>query len=624
MTTFSPICPGKTVAPFLFILISGLLCWISSPAQVLEFRTDVHLEADRVVEEITCFIQINNRDQDAMAELSINYSEEDELDILEASILDMAGKTVRTVGKKEITTRHDISRGTFFANSMVKEFTLKWNKYPYWIRYAYRTTTKQFVYACRWRPYFNSSIPKRSTLRVDYPASLAVNVLTTNDLTGDSSVVKGRIYREWQYAESKAFKKEILGPPLVDQFPRVIVAAEKFTYGVPGTLNSWSSFGEWQSRLNEGTRDLPPMEVMRVQNTKEKCPDKITLIRTLYHYLQDNTRYVNISLGDGGYKPFPASYVSANKYGDCKALTGYMQSQLEAAGIPSYYVKIVGDDSPQKFFRNLPGNQFNHIILCVPLGKDTVWLENTNNVLPTGYLGTFTQNREALLVDGARSRLVRTPALTAEQVLCRRSYAYTLNDEGSAMIAATWELRGADFESFKTRHNEQTSSDFRKAVEYDLPGRDYRLLDVSLEPADRDSPVVTIKLALETENMFRVLGRTRVLKDPIIGLAEFETPAIRTTEVILHYPINEEQVHRFTLPPGETGQVSLPKDIDLAGEFGRYKVSFQKNEQTIVVNRSLLLFAGKITLDKYPAFYQFIETIRASERKSPITITPKS
>ena len=133
--------------------------------------------------------------------------------------------------------------------------------------------------------------------------------------------------------------------------------------------------------------------------------------------MQDNTRYVNVTLGIGGMKPYPAEYVSNNKYGDCKALTNYMKALLQCAGIESYYSTIyAGGTAPGSDPLKCPGQQFNHVILAVPLENDTLWLENTSNTNPFAYPGTFTQNRQALLVDGSKSRLVRTPSLNETDV----------------------------------------------------------------------------------------------------------------------------------------------------------------------------------------------------------------
>jgi hypothetical protein len=75
-----------------------------------------------------------------------------------------------------------------------------------------------------------------------------------------------------------------------------------------------------------------------------------------------------------------------------------MYSLLKAVGIKSYYALIKAGKQDYFLMEDFPSNQFNHAILCVPLQKDTVWLECTSQVQAFGYMGDFTGNRKALIV----------------------------------------------------------------------------------------------------------------------------------------------------------------------------------------------------------------------------------
>lgn len=76
-----------------------------------------------------------------------------------------------------------------------------------------------------------------------------------------------------------------------------------------------------------------------------------------------------------------------------------MFALLKEAGIRSVYTVIGSGNDNDYLMVDLPSSQFNHAILFVPQGKDTVWLECTSQTNGAGYLGGNTGNRYALAVD---------------------------------------------------------------------------------------------------------------------------------------------------------------------------------------------------------------------------------
>lgn len=87
-----------------------------------------------------------------------------------------------------------------------------------------------------------------------------------------------------------------------------------------GDLSTWESYVNWECDLIDGLDQLQENEVQVIKSKVQGIIDTIEMVKTLFHYLQDNFRYVSVNIETGGLKPYPASYVALNKFGDCKGL----------------------------------------------------------------------------------------------------------------------------------------------------------------------------------------------------------------------------------------------------------------------------------------------------------------
>src|SRR4051794_16199064 len=112
-------------------------------------------------------------------------------------------------------------------------------------------------------------------------------------------------------------------------------------------MNTWNDFGKFIYELNKGRDQLPDAMVKKVQEMTANAATTQDKIRILYKYLQDNTRYVSIQLGIGGFQTMEAASVAKTGYSDCKGLSNYMYSLLKAAGIPSNYALVNSGDGDQ-------------------------------------------------------------------------------------------------------------------------------------------------------------------------------------------------------------------------------------------------------------------------------------
>ena len=117
-----------------------------------------------------------------------------------------------------------------------------------------------------------------------------------------------------------------------------------------GSMNTWNDYAKFYGSLQKGPGDILPDETkQKVHELIRDIKDPETNVAVLYNYLQQNTHYVGIQLGIGGWQTYDASYVATKKYGDCKALSNFMVSLLKEAGIKGHAVVIEAGKEEKDF-----------------------------------------------------------------------------------------------------------------------------------------------------------------------------------------------------------------------------------------------------------------------------------
>jgi len=246
----------------------------------------------------------------------------------------------------------------------------------------------------------------------------------------------------WEVKDKKAIRAETR-VPLWTILPRIDISPKNFEYDDrPGNMETWSNYGKWQKALISEGSSLPAAREEEIRQMTSHLKTDKEKARFLYEYLQKNMRYVSIQLGIGGLKPFPATFVDEKKYGDCKALSNYMHALLKAVNIPSYYAEINAGKSEQPADPSFTKMFGNHIILCIPFKADTTWLECTSNTNAFGKLGTFTENRYALLVTEDGGKLVKTPPSSKDDNTWISEANVRLSEDGAASATLTIKAQG--------------------------------------------------------------------------------------------------------------------------------------------------------------------------------------
>lgn len=227
------------------------------------------------------------------------------------------------------------------------------------------------------------------------------------------------------------------------KYPHIAMATDSFShYGFRGDLSTWKSFGLWIKELYTGLNILLPERRQFFVQLVKDAPNEKEKIKRIYSYMQNNFRYVSIQLGIGGLKPFSAEFTDSKKYGDCKSLSNYMKSALKYVGIESHVAIINANYNELPVDPYFPANGFDHVILCVPGQKDSIWLECTSSTSEFGKLGTFTENKNALLITDDGGVLVGTPKSNSASNIFSTTNIVNVSDDLSAETETVFRTTG--------------------------------------------------------------------------------------------------------------------------------------------------------------------------------------
>jgi hypothetical protein len=586
-------------------------------AELLNYKTIIFIRKGILYKTINAEIKINNRAGEKYSTVSIPYSKLIKLSKLDAYLKDKLGLTVKTLQKKDIIDKSSIADYSLYEDDYIKEFTLKHNSYPYSICYSYEVQQDEFISIDDWLPVLNRKVPTiNAILQVEVP--LNYNISFTSKFTDSFSTdtTDLQIMYTWSASYKNIFIPEISSPSLSQLLPEVKIVPLDFKYNLPGSFRSWLSFGNWHNDLLRGLSDLPPAEQAIIQNITSGISDKREIIKKLYWYLQDHTRYINITIETGGLKPYPASYVAENKYGDCKALSNYFKSVLAFKGIKSFYTKVLAGDPIIEIDKSFPYQQFNHIILCVPMPEDTIWLDCTSDG-PFNHLGTFTQNRDVFLVEEGKSHFTRTPALTSNDVAEIRRVRITYAGQNQATAIFSNSYRGEVYESLFYLSHSVSDQDKSQIIRNNYVENGFELISFSLIPAPRDSPEISLNYSARSGNVYKVYGNDLIISILPFSMQRYEDPKTRKLPIQLDYPVNRTDSLEYEIPIGYSLNNKLLNQT-ITSDFGQYKIESNLKERKVKIVKSFILNSGKYPVDKYLDFYRFIKKVVDSENSNVI------
>lgn len=546
------------------------------------------------------------------------YSKTSSVKNVEAAVFDGLGYELKKIKRKDFKDHSAVSGSTLFSDDRVVYLDYTPTQYPFTIIYESEVESSNTAFIPQWYPlgdYFVSV--EKSILNVNYPDNLGFKKLESNFSNFKINKIKESSTQiSYSATNIVAQKEEDYSPGFNFIFPRLMMGLELFHLeNVDGNAKTWTEFGKWYSdKILTGTTELSEETKLKMKTLVGDEKDPIKKAKLIYNYMQQKSRYVNISIGIGGWKPMLANDVDRLGYGDCKALTNYTKALLDAVGVPSYNTILYGNPHKRNIESDFVSMQGNHMILSIPDGDNYIWLECTSQDSPFGYQGTFTDDRDVLIMKPEGGVIMRTKIYQDKDNIQRSKGKYTLSQTGDFSGNIVIVSEGSQYNQKSAIENFQPTE---KEAYYKNYWDNINNLKIDKMTLSNDKENVRI-----TENAgITAVNYGSVSENKIMFVVNGYNQIAGSVKRIRNrkYPFEIQRGYTDTdeieviLPSGFSIEF-LPNNFELKTKFGEYKTEIiKKDNNNLVYKRTMFLKKGLYSNKEYDEYRLFIEQISRND-----------
>lgn len=542
---------------------------------------------------------------------------------IEGYMYDADGRLLKEFKSADVIDQSAVGDGSLYSDDRVRIIRPVSATYPFTVEYFVEYTCKRILNYPVWTPCYAFRESIESSKLIIKAANGLFPRIHAQRLPENVIIEQGGGVNEkaWEIRDLKAADYEPLSPGIKSVSPVILAAPSIYSVkGYTGDFSTWNGVGLWVGSLLSGRDTLDFKYSVRIQPEVYAETDTLMKVKRIYQYMQKTCRYVNTNVGIGGWQPEKANDIARLGYGDCKGLVNYTKALLKVFGIKSIYALVSAGKNSVSILTDFPCNQFNHVILAVPIRKDTVWLECTDPNQPFGFLGSFTDNRQALLITPDGGLLVRTPSYPRDVNSLRSNISISIDSIGNAEIERTSCYRGLQYEDMEELLALNPEHLREKARElYDMPGLTLNSIQMisacDYIPEAHETLKVTVKnyAALTGRRMFIPINR--FLDEPGI----LRKDLARRFELELRIPYTDYDTLVLNLPAGFSVE-SHPQTFNLKTQFGQMQSEMRTEGIKLMFYRKLEIEKGTYPASSFNDFVGFLQQISRQDKTKVVLI----
>ncbi|MBI1739027.1 MAG: DUF3857 and transglutaminase domain-containing protein [Acidobacteria bacterium] len=568
------------------------------------------------------------------AYVGVGYDGETRLTYLKAWAITPAGVEFEIKEKDFVETSY--GSGSFYDDVRMKATKIDGADVGSVIGYEYEQRRRPFVFQDKWL--FQDPLPVRKARFVlQLPSGWEYRAMWMNyaDQKPQATGANGSV---WEIENVAAIEWEPLMPPW-----KAVAGWLAITY-VPNNAAqrakshaSWSELGDWYAQLAAGRRDSSPEIKQKVAALTAGATSTLDKMRALAAFAQRDIRYVAIEIGIGGYQPHVARDIFSNRYGDCKDKATVLSTMLKEIGVESNYVLINaarGVTAPS--FPSMLN--FNHVILAIRVPPDVsattlyatrehpvlgklLFFDPTDESTPLGYLPTYLQKNQGLLVADPGGELIELPLLPPPTNRLLRVGKITLSPTG-AISAAVKEIRWGDSATGRRSSLLRAQGVERQKLMESFLGQflgGFRLRKAVAENLEKHDESLILNYEFDSENYAKVAGNLLLLRPRVLGAKGDDVMERKPRKLPVEFDSTtfQSDVYEFVLPPGFKAD-ELPSPVEIDVGFAEYRSKVQVEGNILRYQREYIVKDVRVPTTRLEDLKKFNRVIAADERNAAV------
>jgi len=575
-------------------------------------------------EVVTVLNKLGNK----LANLSEFYNDDTKINKLSVRIYDANGKQIKKINKNKFLDVSAIDGETLYSDSRVKYVNYTPISYPYTVVFESEKVNSSTGFVPRWLPLKGFFVGvEKSKYEVVNPKNIPFKVKEENFKDFRIKNIGDEKNVHFVLEQQKPLKPELYTLAINEIFPQLTVGFERFTIKeIEGEATNWKELGQWEYNvLYKDEDNISENTKQKILKLVEGINDPIEKAKIVYKFVQEKTRYINVSIGIGGLRPMRSEDVDKLGYGDCKGLTNYTRALLKIVGIESYFTELFAGSTKLNMDYDFPVIHGNHVILNIPNNGKDIWLECTNQIMPFGFLGDFTDDRDVLVIKPEGAIKKRTPRyLNQDNTQTLKATIY-LDEEGNVISDLIRESKGIQYDN---RYFYHTFSEDELYKWYKSKVWSYNNnLDIKSSKLfnDKEKIVFTENLKIQVKNYATLNGNEYLFRVNIFNRESFVPKRYRNRKFPLKVSRGYMDIDEYLVNiPGDYVLGVLPSEKNIETKFGFYKVTFTKiNDTSFKYKKTILIKDGIYPKEDYKAYRRFRKSI-AKYDNLRIAITKKS